>query len=315
MIGGGIAALAAATAAVVSQLITNTLVDEALSREEPQIMKKAKSKISGGFADTEIFQQAAEKAEYLLQVPTETVEIDAYDGIQLIGHFYRNPNAKRILIAVHGWRSSWNADFGAVADFWFENGCSVLFIEQRGQGLSAGEYMGFGLKERFDVQSWANFVAEHNAGNLPVYLAGVSMGATSVLMASGLGLPECVHGLMSDCGYTSPRAIWKHVCEDNIHISYGLRQKIVDDMCMQRIDHGAGDYSTTEALAKNTIPVLFVHGTDDGFVPVQMTYENYKACVAPKMLLIVPGADHGLSYFVNGEEYRKQTLVFWNAFD
>ena len=63
------------------------------------------------------------------------------------------------------------------------------------------------------------------------------------------------------------------------------------------------------------IPVLFVHGTDDKFVPVEMTYENYKACAAPKRLLIVPGAEHGMSYLINREEYQKTVLNFWRDFD
>ena len=51
-----------------------------------------------------------------------------------------------------------------------------------------------------------------------------------------------------------------------------------------------------DALRKNKVPVLFIHGQDDSFVPVSMTKENYEACVAPKEILIVPGAIHGMSY-------------------
>lgn len=56
-------------------------------------------------------------------------------------------------------------------------------------------------------------------------------------------------------------------------------------------------YSSVCAMKENRIPVLFIHGDDDTFVPVTMTYENYKACTAPKELLIVPGADHAMSYY------------------
>ena len=63
------------------------------------------------------------------------------------------------------------------------------------------------------------------------------------------------------------------------------------------------------------MPVVFVHGTDDHFVPVRMTYENYKACASPKRLLIVPGADHGMSYYIDREQYERQSLAFWDEFD
>ena len=78
---------------------------------------------------------------------------------------------------------------------------------------------------------------------------------------------------------------------------------------------GSGDYSTVEALKNTNVPVLFIHGSDDKFVPVEMTFENYKACASPKRLLIVCGADHAMSYYVNKDEYEKSVLEFWQSFD
>ena len=63
------------------------------------------------------------------------------------------------------------------------------------------------------------------------------------------------------------------------------------------------------------VPVLFIHGTDDRFVPIEMTYENYKACVSPKRLLVVPGAEHAMSYLIDKESYEKTVKEFWNDFD
>lgn len=64
-----------------------------------------------------------------------------------------------------------------------------------------------------------------------------------------------------------------------------------------------------------TVPVLFIHGTDDHFVPIEMTYENYKACAAPKRLFIVPGAGHGSSYFVDRDGYERAIKAFWDDYD
>ena len=104
------------------------------------------------------------------------------------------------------------------------------------------------------------------------------MGATSVLMASELELPDNVFGIAADSAFTSLHAIWKHVSESNLHIPYALHKTGADRMCKKRIQMDADAASTTEALKHCQIPVLFVHGTDDHFVPVEMTYENYKAC-------------------------------------
>ena len=74
-------------------------------------------------------------------------------------------------------------------------------------------------------------------------------------------------------------------------------------------------YSSEDALKKTNIPVLFVHGTDDKFVPVEMTYQNYKACNSPKRLLVVPGADHAMSYYIDRQSYENAVKSFWNDFD
>ena len=141
------------------------------------------------------------------------------------------------------------------------------------------------------------------------------MRAATVLMAAGLDLPSNIHGIIADCGFTSPDAIWKHVANNNLHIAFGLRGAIADEMLKQKIQMGSDEYSTVEALQSSTIPVMLIHGMDDHFVPVEMTYENYKACAGPKRLLIVPGADHGMSYFVEKDRYEEEIKRFWRDFD
>lgn len=244
------------------------------------------------------------------------MEIIGYDGVKLVGHLRRCENEKRLIVAMHGWRSSWFRDFGAISDFWYENGCSVLYAEQRGQGESGGEYMGFGLTERYDCLEWVKWANQNGYADRPVYLCGISMGASTVLMAAGLELPGNVRGIMADCGYTSPHAIWRHVLNDNLHISFcGLTAAVADDICKKKIRMGTKAYSCTDAMHECKVPVFFIHGTDDHFVPVEMTYENYKACAAPKRLLIVPGAEHGMSYLTEREKYEKSVLEFWRDYD
>ena len=316
LIWTGAAAAVGVAATVVSYTAMKSLVRIALDREQPKVYQKQKARLSGSGGQSELFEGLSEASERLKNGGCETVEITAQDGERLVGHLHRCENAKRLIIAMHGWRSSWSCDFGVISDFWNESGCSVLYAEQRGQGASGGEYMGFGLTERYDCLDWANWANRNGFDSLPIYLCGISMGATTVLMAAGLNLPENVHGIMADCGFTSPHAIWKHVMEHNLHISYkGINAAIANGMCKKKIQIGARDYSCTEALKKSNTPVFFVHGTDDRFVPVEMTYENYKACSAPKRLLIVPGAEHGMSYLVDKDNYEKALRDFWKDFD
>jgi len=316
LIGTGAAAVGIAGLAAASQTITNYLMRLALDRRAPKSMEKNQEKMMGSKENRELVNKIRSAAVFLEERVTQTVGIEAEDGTKLVGHWWPCEGAKRVIIAMHGWRSTWSMDFGIIADFWHNEGCSILFAEQRGQGSSGGEYMGFGLTERFDCRDWANWVNENLDFTMPIYLGGVSMGAATILMASGLELPENVVGIVADCGFTSPYAIWKHVVEDNFHFTYnGIRSAAADDLCRRKIKTGAKSYSTTEALASTEIPVLFIHGTDDRFVPIEMTYENYKACASEKHLFVVPGAEHAMSYLVDKDGYENAIRNFWKLYD
>ena len=314
LIGSGIAAGVVSAAAAVSHEVTKKLASIAMDRPAPKVSEKAASAIAGTDYQSEFSRVRKEVAKRLRETEHQTVELEARDGETLVGHWFFREDAKRCIVAMHGWRSSWGDDFGMIADFWLNNGCNVLFAEQRGQNNSGGAYMGFGLLERYDCADWAFWVQLQC--NLPIYLSGVSMGAATVLMASALPLPESTRGIMADCGYTSPHAIWEHVATDALHLSYSeWRRKTIDAICAQNLNGESAYYSCEDALKECTVPVLFVHGSDDTFVPVDMTYQNYKACASEKRLLIIPGAGHGQSYWTEREKYENATQKFWADFD
>ncbi len=316
LIGASITALGVGLVSATSYYVTKMLFGVAIKRETPGFVAKNMEKISGTDFFGEFGDVIRSSSEKLLNSGTEEITIESSDGIKLVGHFQGAKNPKRVIIAMHGWRSSWASDFGAAADFWRENDCEVLYAEQRGQGNSEGDYMGFGLLERYDCLDWINWVNERTGGNLPIYLSGISMGATTVLMAAGLDLPENVKGITADCGFTSPHGIWKYVSESNLHIPYsGIQAAIINDMCKKHINMSADECTTIDAMKHCKIPVLFIHGTDDKFVPISMTYENYKACTAPKKLLVVPGAEHGMSFLVDNELYSEAAKQFWKEND
>lgn len=316
LIGTGIMTGTIVTAGMVASLITKKLVNVALDRETPEGMNASRKHISGEPVMKEFLKMQVQAAGELKRADCKTVEITAHDEEKLVGHWYTCENAERIIIAMHGWRSSWVKDFGLISNFLFQNNCHVLFAEQRGQNNSGGNYMGFGLLERYDCLDWIRWVNQQGYDDMPIYLCGVSMGASTVLMTAGFDLPENVKGIIADCGYTSPNAIWKHVMENNLRLYYDdIQGEIAADLCRKKIQIGPKDYSSTLAMAKCKVPVLFIHGTDDDFVPIEMTYENYKVCIAPKRLFAVPGAGHGMSYVVDKEGYEQTVKQFWHDFD
>lgn len=313
--GAGLAVFGAAVFTAAYGYTLGRLMKIALDREPPRTRTGEAERLSGTEEICETAELLGRYAEELQKRESRTVEIKADDGTLLVGHLVEAKHPKRLIIAMHGWRSSWSRDFGAIAPFWLQNGCSVIFAEQRGQGNSGGDHIGFGLLERFDCVRWAQEAHKMTGGRLPIYLCGISMGATTVLMASGSPLPKSVRGVMADCGFTSPRDIWKHVAESNLHIPYGLCDQVADDICKRKINLASDEYSCEKAMSNCDIPVLFIHGSDDTFVPVEMTFRNYKALKGKKHLFIVPGAQHGASYLVDKAGYEKNLLDFWELYD
>ena len=310
LVGSGVTAAMMALAESTRRAIAEYLVRLALDREVPPYPAHMETQLVGGGTSPRMLQDVQQAAAKLSAMPHNTVSIQSSDGTDLLGHWMPVPQSKRVIVAMHGWRSAWDNDFGLVADFFTENGCSVLYAEQRGQGRSGGDHMGFGLTERHDCLRWIHWVNEETGGDLPIYLCGISMGASTVLMTGGLELPENVRGIIADSGYTSPGDIWKHVAK-HLHVSYEMCGKPATKIAKRRLCVGMDETSCPEALKKCKVPVLFVHGTDDRFVPIEMTYENYKACAAPKRLFVVPGAEHGMSYLVDPVGYETTVRNFW----
>ena len=246
---------------------------------------------------------------------TETVALRSHDGYVLRAHWYPAEGATRTVLCAHGWHSRWNLDFSGIGPYLHEQGCNLLLIEQRCHGESGGNLISYGIRERYDILSWLDWLAENHAGT-PVYLCGVSMGAATVLMAAGLPIAGRVAGIIADCGYSDPKEIVKITLEKSIGGFAGCTLAAVNLNCKLKDKFSLSDYSPVEAMAKNTeIPCLFIHGDADTFVPFRMSVENYYACQAPKELLIVSGAAHAMSFVVNPDAYKQKLLEFFSAHD
>ena len=252
----------------------------------------------------------------LKETPMETVYVKSHDGLTLVGHWYPAENPKRTVIMFHGWRSTWYHDFGMSADFMHDSGCNLLYIEQRSHSGSEGDYILYGILERYDAQTWVDFAVGRNPENLPIYLCGISMGATTVLMASDLPLKYTVKGIIADSGYTSAEEIIKVMIKQNAPFLPTTHvYNCIDRACRNHTGFSYSEFTAPKALKRCTVPVLFIHGEDDGFVPVSMTYENYEACASEKELLVVPGAHHGTSYAVDTPKYQETILEFFDKHD
>ena len=268
--------------------------------------------------DTEqynVFRAQSEKMiRDTLSIPYEDVFITSFDGLRLHAKFYAASERKApVQIMFHGYKSSAERDFCGGLREGIDGGFNVLLVDQRAHGESEGKYLTFGVNERFDCLSWASYAAERFGNDVKIYLYGISMGAATVLMASTLPLPKSVSGIVADCGYTSPKAIICSVLRDH-HVPAAPVYAVA--RLGARLFCGFDLYSASapDALSRSHIPVLFIHGDDDSFVPCRMSRENFEASAAEhKKLLIVHNAGHGLSYMLDRPAYLSALHSFLEA--
>lgn len=136
------------------------------------------------------------------------------------------------------------------------------------------------------------------------------MGASTVLFLADKRLPDNVKGIIADCGFTSPKEILSCVFRSVTHLP-ALPSVLVAELCARFF----GGFSFWEcdarrSLAASRMPVLLIHGKDDGFVPCYMSEQGYEACNGEKQLLIVDGADHAVSYLVDPDGYTGAVNAF-----
>lgn len=311
------ATILTAGAATVAASVTaiKLLTDVAIDKRLPPQVYKLQHKVSGSKTDEAMTKLFSEKSAWLEKNATEKVCVTSSDGLKLTGHIYPADKPQRVVIAFHGWRSSWSSDYGTTAEVFHDNNCTMIYPDQRSQGESEGEHIGFGVLERKDVPVWVDFAVQRFGTDIPIYLCGISMGAATVLMAADYDYPPNVKGILADCGFTSPHAIWSHVMSCNLRINEKLSYPIANYFINKKASYDGDEYSTLEALSKTKLAVLIIHGDADTFVPVDMAYKNYNACSADKELLIVHGAGHGMSYFTETENYQRKVLDFFKRHD
>jgi hypothetical protein len=242
--------------------------------------------------------------------------IRSVDGLKLHAWYLPAEHPKRILLLSHGYKGSGFGDFAYTARFLHENGCSLLFIDQRCCGESEGEYITFGAREKYDVQRWAYYISRRNTRKLPIYLYGESMGAAAVLMASGGSLPPEVKGLIADCGFCSMKGQLRDMAANWFHLNWiELLLFRVDFFCKVLGGFSMKEADTEKALRQNRIPVLFFHGAKDSYVNPKNSLHNYSICRAEKELVIMPGARHLCSPYAAPEFYRGELLEFFHKYD
>ncbi len=237
-------------------------------------------------------------------MPHDDVSITSFDGLTLRGQYFEGRPDAPIELMFPGYRGVAERDLCGGVQRAFALGHNVLIVNQRSCDQSGGRVITFGVREHRDCLSWIDYILDHFGEDVKIILAGVSMGAATVMTAAGCDLPPQVVGIVADCGYTSAKDI---ICKVIRQMS--LPAKLLYPFVrLGGLLYGGFDVEATspiEGMKNCRVPVFFAHGDADDYVPYEMSVRNYEACTAKKMLFTVPGAGHGLSYLIDPEGYVK----------
>ena len=243
--------------------------------------------------------------------PHENYYIQSHDGLTLHAKYFEHAPGAVTEIMFHGYRGSAERDLSGGIQRCFALGRNVLVVDQRTSCGSEGNVISFGINEHRDCLAWIDFAVNHFGPDVKLVLTGISMGASTVLMAAGKPLPENVVGVLADCGFSSPKNIIRKCAKDR-HYPVNLIYPFIRLGAKLFGHFDLEEYSPLEAMKTCKVPVIFFHGENDDFVPCYMSREVYDACTSPKKLVTIPGAGHGLVYLVDNEKYFQSVVEFFS---
>lgn len=257
------------------------------------------------FENLDLYQDDDSAQKWFAQ-HSRQVAMTSDDDLQLHGYYF-SQNSPIYVIMVHGYRSH-AMGLLTPAQHFYRQGYNLLIPDLRGHGQSQGDYIAMGWDDRLDLLKWIDYVLLHDR-QAQIVLYGVSMGGAAVMNVSGEKLPSQVKAIIEDCGYTSVWDIFQsHIPMSKWQSEIALHMASI--VTKIRAGYDLKDVQPLKQVAKSQTPILFIHGSDDQFVPCQMVDTLYDAATCPKEKLIIQGAGHANSCSVDSQTYYQHIFRF-----
>ena len=257
---------------------------------------------------------SADGKAWMTAYEMERLSLTVADGTELVGYYLAaDKPSNQLAILVHG-RGANAGRMKNYAAFYHKNGFNVFMSDNRAHDESGGQYMGMGWLDRLDYLAWLEMLIPKIGSDCEIVLHGLSMGASTVMMMSGeKNLPKQVKCIIEDCGYTSVEDEFQYQAAHRTLPAFpflniaGLESKLLAGYSFQ-------EASALEQVKKTSVPIFFIHGGADDFVPTFMAYELYEAAAGEKELWIVKGAKHVKAYSTNPDEYKSRVKAFYGKY-
>ena len=232
-------------------------------------------------------------------------------GIQLHAYYVAAPQpTSKTAVIVHGYTDNAIRMFMIGYLYNRDLGYNILLPDLQHQGESEGPAIQMGWKDRLDVLQWMNIANEIFGDSTQMVVHGISMGGATTMMVSGEEQKPFVKCFVEDCGYTSVWDEFSHELKTSFHLPPFPLMYTTSWLCEKKYGWNFKEASSLKQVAKSQLPMLFIHGDKDTYVPTWMVYPLYEAKPEPKELWIVPGAAHAVSYQENKQEYTDRVRAF-----
>ena len=245
----------------------------------------------------------------LRSMNAECVETVSYDGLTLRGKYYEYEKGAPLEIMFHGYKGNAVRDLCGAVERCFKLKRNALIVDQRAHGSSEGHVITFGYKERYDCITWIDFATKRFGKEQKILITGISMGAATVLMAAGEPLPENVVSVLADCPYSSTKGI---ICKfvGDMHLPAAIVYPFIRLGAILFAGFDPNKCEPIEAVKRCKIPIIFIHGDGDDFVPCYMSKQMYEVCPTEKAIFVAKDAGHGLAFLKDADGYYRSVIDF-----
>ena len=309
-------ALLGAVGAASFYAVNNFIHEGLISREIA--MPESVTKILTEKEENEFKQIELEYERWLDTQEIEELSRINDKGFRLQAYLIRPEKESDVYIfASHGYRCYGKKEWARYVDFYVNQmGYNMFFIDHQSAGKSEGKYIGFSSFESRDGLDWLQYMIEKFGEDIKIIMHGISMGSATVMLMSGSDrLPENVKFTIADCGFTSALDEFTYKLE-SLKVPKFPTIPVICAINRRKVGYDFGkDTNALEAVKKAKVPMLFIHGSADKFVPTYMGYILYHECTSEyKDLLIVEGADHAQSYLIDKDGYEAKIKQFAEKF-
>lgn len=254
--------------------------------------------------------------KWVNEQPFEQLSLTSTDGLTLTGYYLSSSKpTNKVAILTHGYLGH-AKQMGLYGQYYYEElGYDLFLPDARGHGKSEGNYYGFGWHDRLDLIDWTNLLVEKLGEETEIVYHGLSMGASTVLMASGEQmLPKQVKAIIADSPYQSVYQLFSYQMRRMFYLPAFPLLDSTSVLTKLRAGYSFKEANTVQSVEKTAVPVFFIHGDSDTFVPTSMTEELAEKTTSETELFIVKDANHGESFALEEEAYKQKLKAFLGKF-